>query len=142
MKITGEAEKPSIKLASEPMMPEDEILSQLLFNKNISEISGFEALQLASAVRTLTTGGSGFMDKGRGSLGVDTLDVNGDENTGGSVKMGKHISEDVYVEVETGLTSGDSQVKVEMDITDNISVESRVDQKSNTGFGLNWKFDY
>ncbi len=142
LKISGDAEKPDIKLESEPMMPDDEILAQLLFNKDISEISGFEALQLASAIRTLTTGGSGMMDKTRGALGVDTIDFNGDEGTGGSVTVGKHISEDVYVEVISGMTSGDSQVKVEMDITDNISVESRVDQESNTGAGLNWKFDY
>jgi len=142
LQISGEAENPEIELLSEPMMPNDEILSRLLFNKDISEISSFEALQLASAVRTLTTGGSGFMDKTRGSLGVDTIDFNGDEGTGGSVKVGKHISEDVYVEVESGLTSGESEIKVEMDVTDHISVESRVDQESNTGVGVNWKFDY
>ncbi|MFK5986691.1 MAG: translocation/assembly module TamB domain-containing protein [Pseudomonadota bacterium] len=142
LKITGEAENPDIKLESEPMMPDDEILARLLFNKDISEISGFEALQLASAVRTLATGGSGAMDKARGAIGVDTLDFNGDEGTGGSVKVGKHISEDVYVEVESGMTSGDSQVRVEMEMSDHISIESRVDQESNTGFGVNWKFDY
>ena len=141
--ITGLAEKPKIKLSSQPSLPDDEILARLLFNKDISKLSTFETIQLASAVRTLATGGSGFMDKTRNTLGVDTLDFKGDDGTGSgsSVTVGKHISDNVFVEVESSMTSG-SKVKVEMDVSDKISVESRVDQKSNTGFGINWKFDY
>lgn|GEM_PF-2836106 len=142
IKVSGSADKPNLKLESEPVLPQDEVLARLLFDKELSDISGFQALQLASAVRTLATGGTSVMDDTRSSLGVDTLDFNGDEASGNSVKAGKYISEDVFVEVESGSASGSSKVRVEMDLTPRISVDSTVDEKSNTGFGVNWNYDY
>jgi len=142
IKLSGSTDKLNLRLESEPMLPQDEILARLLFDKELSDISGFQALQLASAVRTLTTGGTGLMDETRNSLGIDTLDFNGDEVSGNSVKAGKYIREDVFVEVESGMSSGSSKVRVEMNLNPHISVDSTVDQESNTGFGLNWKLDY
>lgn len=142
IKLTGTPEDMQLKLESEPMLPQDEVLSRILFDKDLSDISGFQALQLASALRTLTTGGAGFSDVTRNSIGLDSLDINGDDSSGKSVKAGKYISENVFVEVESGVSSGSSTVKVEMELTPRISVDSTVDEKSNTGFGVNWKIDY
>lgn len=138
LNIKGPAQKPKLELTSEPVIPQDEILARLLFDKDIKDLSAIQAVQLAAAVKNLASGGAGFADSTREGLGVDTLDV----NTSGSVTAGKQISDKVYVEVESGFASGGSTVRVEMEMTDQITVESSVDQSSNTGFGVNWKFDY
>ncbi|MBF0265863.1 MAG: translocation/assembly module TamB domain-containing protein, partial [Gammaproteobacteria bacterium] len=137
LNLSGDTKKIKFNLSSEPLIPKDEILSQLLFGKDKQSISAVQALQLVSAIKTLTTGGSGFMDNTRQKLGIDSLDIGGD-----SVKAGKHINERVYMEVEQDLTSGDSAITVEIEVKKNISVESKIDQSSSTGIGVNWKYDY
>jgi len=49
--ITGDVSKPKITLTSEPSLPNDEILSQLLFGQEIAKISPLQAIELA---KTLT----------------------------------------------------------------------------------------
>jgi autotransporter translocation and assembly factor TamB len=60
----------------------------------------------------------------------------------GSVKAGKYLREDIFVEVESGLGEAGNKARVAWELTPNISVESSVDEKSNSAFDLNWKFDY
>ena len=57
IKISGTAAKPVITLSSNPALPQDEILSQVLFGASASQLSGLEAAQLASAVAGLSGGG-------------------------------------------------------------------------------------
>jgi translocation and assembly module TamB len=47
-------DKPRISFASTPPYPQDEVLAHVLFNKNASQLSRFEALQLANSIRELT----------------------------------------------------------------------------------------
>ena len=142
LRVTGPVDAIKITLDSEPSMPQDEVLARLLFDKKLEEISAVQAIQLAAAVRTLTSGGTSLLGRTRGALGLDTLDVGGSESGGASVKAGKYLSENVYLEVESGITDASSKVRVEMDLTPQISVETQVDQDSNSAFGINWKFDY
>ncbi|MCA1749912.1 MAG: translocation/assembly module TamB domain-containing protein, partial [Sphingomonadales bacterium] len=51
--IGGNALDPEIRLASVPALPESELLSRLLFGTSITNLSAFEAIQLAAAVASL-----------------------------------------------------------------------------------------
>src|SRR5690606_31133452 len=76
--ITGRASAPRVGFSSTPELPEDEVLSRLLFNKATAELSPGEAIQLAQAVAQLTGvtgGGDGLVENLRRKLGVDVLDV-------------------------------------------------------------------
>ena len=55
IRVTGNAEKPEIGFTSVPALPEDELLSRLLFGTSITSLSAPEALQLASAVAALNS---------------------------------------------------------------------------------------
>ena len=57
-------------------MPEDEVLSHVLFNRDTSSISPYQAYQIAMAARQLSGGlnGPGFMFQLRQAIGVDTLE--------------------------------------------------------------------
>src|SRR5690606_38271345 len=59
IRVTGTAAEPKIALTSTPALPQDEILSQVLFGRSAAQLSPFEAAQLASAVASLA-GGGGF----------------------------------------------------------------------------------
>jgi len=140
--LHGPANSPKLTLESEPSLPQDEILARLLFDRHLEEISAFQALSLAAAVRSLTTGGTDLMGQARGSLGLDALDFRGDGGGSGAVKAGKYLREDIFLEVESGIGETGNKARVEWELTPNISVESSVDEKSNSAFGINWKLDY
>jgi translocation and assembly module TamB len=59
IRVTGTAARPEIVLTSTPALPQDEILSQVLFGRSASQLSAFEAAQLAAGVAALA-GGGGF----------------------------------------------------------------------------------
>src|SRR3546814_1010386 len=46
--VTGNAQKPEISFTSIPALPEDELMSRLLFGTSITNLSAPEALQLAA----------------------------------------------------------------------------------------------
>src|SRR3546814_13058076 len=50
IRVTGRGQKPEIAFTSTPALPQDELLSRLLFGTSITNLSAPEALQLASAV--------------------------------------------------------------------------------------------
>src|SRR5690606_2009201 len=47
VRIRGTAAKPEITLTSSPVLPNDEVLSQVLFGRSASQLSPLEAAQLA-----------------------------------------------------------------------------------------------
>ncbi|CAK0762174.1 translocation and assembly module TamB [Gammaproteobacteria bacterium] len=146
LSVTGVATNPKVTLESQPSLPQDEILARLLFDREIKNISVLQALKLAMAVQTLAgrTGGRGLdlLGRTRDSLGLDTLDMDSKDSENKSVKAGKYLRENVYLEVESGLGNGASKARVEKEISRQLSVETSVDQDSNSSFGINWKVDY
>ncbi|MDX1540506.1 MAG: translocation/assembly module TamB domain-containing protein, partial [Geminicoccaceae bacterium] len=143
VRATGTPEDLEIRLTSEPEMPEDEVLSRLLFDRDLSEISPTEAASLALAVNRLRGGGGGLdiLGRARKALGVDTLDVGGAAGEE-SVKAGKYLSDDVYVEVEQGRAQNGGRARVELEVLPNVSIEADVGQDSRSGVGVKWQYDF
>ena len=99
VRITGTAARPDIKLTSIPVLPQDEILSRVLFGVSASQLSPFEAAQLASALAGLATGG-GFDVLGslRQFAGLDRLALGGTA-AGASISGGKYLTDNIYLEL-------------------------------------------
>jgi translocation and assembly module TamB len=142
--VSGPATNPTIELSSTPVLPQDEILSRLLFNKNRASLSPVEALQLANALSTLRGGGSNFMAKLRRTLGVDVLRVGSGSGgeTAPSLEAGKYVTDRIYVGVKQGADPGSSAVSVEVDVFNNVSVGSEIRQDGGNRVGLKYKWDY
>lgn len=102
--ITGTSNAPIISFSSVPAMPQDEVLSRLLFGSSITQLSAPEALQLASAVASLR-GGKGGLDPinaVRKAAGLDRLRIlPADQTTGQgtAIGAGKYITRKIYVEL-------------------------------------------
>ncbi|HYD27585.1 translocation/assembly module TamB domain-containing protein, partial [Brevundimonas sp.] len=80
IRVTGTAARPQLTLTSQPVLPQDEILAQILFGRSASQLSGVEAAQLASSVASVA-GGGGFDVIGnlRELAGLDRLAFGSDE---------------------------------------------------------------
>jgi translocation and assembly module TamB len=142
--VSGSASEPEIELASDPPLPQDAILSRLLFGKDPADLGTLEAAQLATALAQLTGGGlagGGFMERVRNLIGVDVLRLGGADGET-AVSAGTYLSQDVFVGVEQGTTAESGAVRMELGVTDNISVESNVDAAGDTNVGIQFKWDY
>ena len=140
--VTGLATDPIFELTSEPALPTDEILSDLLFERDSASITPAQALRLAAAVRTLEGGGFDAMGQLREAIGVDTIDVGGDNPDDASASVGKYIADGVFLEFERGLSTGTNRARVEVELTPNISVNTEMTDDSQTSVGLEWRWDY
>jgi translocation and assembly module TamB len=57
IRIQGTAAKPQIVLSSVTVLPNDEVLAQVLFGSSAAQLSPLQAAQLASALSALASGG-------------------------------------------------------------------------------------
>lgn len=140
--VSGSASDPEVTFSSNPELPEEEVLAQLLFGRQLDQLSAFQALQLANAVATLAgRGGDGIVSRLRQGFGLDDLDVQTDDAGNAQLKAGKYLSENLYSEVVVDQT-GKSQINLNLDVTDNLTVKGRVGADGNTGIGLFFEKDY
>ena len=144
--VSGRSSAPEIAFTSTPDLPRDEILSRILFDKGAGELTAMEAAQLANTLAQLSgkggLGGVGVLDAIQKSLGLDVLQVGTAQSGATTVAAGKYIQKGVYVGVEQGTLASDSSVKVEIEITPQISVDTRIGQDASGDVGVNWKWDY
>lgn len=140
--LAGPASSTTLTLSSDPDMPQDEILSRILFGKAQGNLSTLEALQLAGAAAELSGKGGGLDVVGsfRRSLGADVLRVEGGE-AGPNVEVGKYLAEGVYVGTKRGPTPGSSGVEVEIELTPYLKVTSESNEVDNKA-GVQFKWDY
>ncbi|WP_262422125.1 translocation/assembly module TamB domain-containing protein [Brevundimonas denitrificans] len=138
VRVTGTAASPEIELTSTPQLPQDEILSQVLFGRSASQLSAFEAAQLASGVASLA-GGGGFDVLGnlREFAGLDRLSFGGDASAL-TVAGGRYLTDNVYFEVIGGGEAGGA-VQVEWQVRRNIAVTSRVGGDGDARLAIRWR---
>ncbi|MGE0741653.1 MAG: translocation/assembly module TamB domain-containing protein [Hyphomonadaceae bacterium] len=113
IRLLGTAREPEITFTSDPALPEDEILPQVLFGRSVADLSAFEAAQLAASLATLS-GRTSFdlMDAARAAVGLDRFNVRQGEDGGILVAGGVYLTRDVYVEVaRTGLGQAETRVE-------------------------------
>ena len=144
--IRGLASQPEIRLSSVPSLPQDEILSRILFGASISDLSAPEAVQLAGAVAALQSGGSSALDpigSIRDALGVDRLRLQSGEGPEGGtgIAAGEYIGRRTYVEIATD-TEGNSATQVEYALTRAFSLLGRVATFGGNSIGVRVSNDY
>jgi translocation and assembly module TamB len=144
VQIKGTAAKPEISLTSTPVLPNDEVLSQVLFGSSASQLQPLEAAQLASALSALA-GGGGFDVVGnlRGFARLDRLALGGGGGSqpGVTVSGGKYLTDDVYLEVTGGGREGPS-AQVEWRIGKALSIISKLaTSQGDSRLAIRWRKD-
>lgn len=118
--VGGTGLRPDISFNSVPALPEDELLSRILFGTSITNLSAPEALQLASAVGSLQgNGGLDPINAVRRAAGLDRLRIIAADPTQGqgtSIAAGKYLTRKTYVELITD-GQGYSATRIEYQVT-------------------------
>jgi translocation and assembly module TamB len=141
VRVTGTAAEPIVALSSTPQLPQDEILSQVLFGRSASQLSALEAAQLASALSSLATGGGFDVIGGLRELaGLDRLSLGGGAG-GPTIAGGKYLTEDVYLEIIGGGREGPA-AEVEWRVRRNLSIVSRVGGESGTRLSVRYRRNF
>jgi translocation and assembly module TamB len=130
IRVAGRAQRPEISFTSTPALPQDELLSRLLFGTSITNLSAPEALQLAAAVASLNNSGGGLdpINAVRAATGLDRLRIVPADITTGqgtAIAAGKYLGRRVYVEVVTD-ARGYSATIVEYQISRWLSLLSSI----------------
>lgn len=140
--VEGPADTIDVRFESSPELPQDEVLAQLLFGRDLSSISPLQAVQLASAVATLAgSGNGGIVNSLREGLDLDDLDLVTDEDGNAAVRAGKYISENVYTDITVG-ANGTSEINLNIDINDNFTARGSVASDGETSVGIFFERDY
>src|SRR5690606_38081915 len=140
--IDGDARDPEITFASDPDMPQEEVLSQLLFGRGLDRITPLQAAQLANAVAVLAgRGGAGIVGRLRESVGLDDLDLATDDEGNVTVRAGKYLSENIYTDVAVG-SDGTSTIELNLDITPELTARGSIDSDGTSAIGLFYERDF
>ena len=162
--ITGFADAPKFEFSSTPMLPQDQILAQLLFGQSAASLSALQAAELGAALASLSGvggGGPGVLSKLQKTLGLDRLSVGanntsnatGTESSGAAVAAGRYVSKRIYIEGKQS-TTGTSQVQVDVDLTKHLKLQTRLGNGSaitqgttpendpGSSIGLSYQFEY
>ena len=159
LRVGGYADMPTLTLESTPELPQDEVLSHLLFGATVTQLTALQLAQMGAAVATLGGiggGGGGPLLAVQRSLGLDRLAISGsgtEGTTGATVEAGRYVSRRVYVGTKQS-TTGAAQALVEVDITKGLKLHTTLgtgagnaqgstttDQAGST-VGLAYEFEY
>lgn len=140
--IDGELRDPEISFESSPDMPQEEVLSQLLFGRGLDSISALQAAQLANALAVLAgRGGVGIIGNLREQTGLDDLDLQSDDEGNISVRAGKYLSKNLYTDVQVG-DEGTSSINLNLDVTQELTARGSVGSDGNSSIGLFYERDF
>lgn len=144
--ITGTGQRPNIAFTSTPALPQDEVLSRLLFGSSPANLSATEAIQLAAALNGLRGGGGGLnpLGKLRSATGFDRLRILGADSATGrgtALAAGKYLTDDIYIEIVTD-ARGFTATQIEIALTRALSLLSSTGSFGGSNVSLRYSRDY
>lgn len=144
--VSGQAMDPQIAFSSVPNLPQDEVLSRILFGSSIGNLSTMQAVQLAASLNSLRGSGGGLnpLGKLRSASGVDRLRILGaddSEGRGTALAAGQYLTDDIYVEFITD-ARGFAATQLEVSLTPALSVLSQAGGSGSTNVNVRYRKDY
>ena len=146
LNVTGSAQKPQIAFTSQPALPQDEIISRILFGSSVQNLSAIQAIQLASSLNSLRGGSGGLNPLGKlqSATGFDSINILGaDKNTGRgtALAVGKYLTDDIYLQVITD-SKGFTATQIEIALSRSLSILSQAGSFGETNVNLRYSKDY
>ncbi|MGB3554634.1 MAG: translocation/assembly module TamB domain-containing protein, partial [Jannaschia sp.] len=140
--VEGPADDIDITFGSSSNIPQEEILAQIFFGRDLSQLSPLQAIQLANSIAVLSgRGSSGLLDRLRGGAGLDDLDITTDGEGNTAVRAGKYLSDNVYTDVQVD-QDGDASISLNLDLTPDVTIRGSTGAKGNSTLGIFYERDY
>jgi hypothetical protein len=147
IRLTGTLKEPEITLSSDPQLAESDIMSLLMFGKQMGELDTSQTglVQQRTAEILMVYGAVKLQEQMSKQMGVDILTVqqskrNPDES---ALVVGKYLNNRTLIRYEQNLeNSGAFLINLEYILTKRLKLETFVDQASTTGVEINWSKDY
>ncbi len=144
VQVSGPAQDPQISLSSSPSLPEEEIISRILFGRSIGSLSAFQAVQLVDAIAQFSGAfgrDGGVFARVRRLVGVDDLDIQQNATGGTTIGIGKRVTDNINVGVSTE-TDGTTRVTLDVDLTKNLKAQVDGGADGSGSVGLNFEKEY
>ncbi len=141
--IEGRVSRPQFTFLSVPALPQEDILSRLLFGKELNQISVGQSLQLAAALASINgQKGLNITDKIRTSFGLDSLELKENKNemdgrTSQAVSIGKEFG-NVRISIDQAITTGTSKASVSTALSPHLNLDVDIGGSESSGVGLSW----
>jgi translocation and assembly module TamB len=144
--VSGRAFNPQIEFKSVPSLPQDEVLSRILFGSSIENLSAIQAVQLATSLNSLRATGGGInpLGKLRSAAGIDRLRILSPDEASGrgtALAAGQYLTDDIYVELITD-ARGFTATQLEVSVTRWLSVLSQAGGSGVNSLNIRIKKDY
>ncbi len=146
--VKGPIERPVISFRSNPLLSQREILSYILFNRGISDITKAEGDQLTQSFVALQASedeGDDFLTRLRNNIGIDRLDFDADTASNElSLQVGKYITRNILVSINKSITDINNRIAIEANLRYNLKLKAEKDMSKNGQMrtSLKWKKDY
>lgn len=142
VQVSGNVSAPEITISSTPELPQDEVLARILFDRPLAELSALQVARLAAAAAELTgRGGLSFWERLRRNTGLDDLDFRTEADGETALRAGKYLQDNLYSTIEVN-SRGESEVSLNLDISDALRARTTLDLRGNTSIGLFYEKDY
>jgi len=145
--LKGGIQDPKIALRSTPPLPQQGILSLILFGTAPTEITPSQDEVLEKSLEDLKRGykGPGALSKIQKQLFIDRIDISRNRRGRGeetSVRVGKYLTDNLYFSFNKGIGDDEGSVSLEAKITDNVKLEVEGGYENAGQVSLIWKHDY
>lgn len=144
--VTGRATDPRVNFTSTPALPDDEILSRVLFGSSIANLSAIQAVQLASSLNALraTSGGLNPLGRLRSATGISRLSILAPDEVSGrgtALAAGQYLTDNIYIELITD-ARGFTATQLEVSLTRWLSLLSQAGGSGANSVNLRIRKDY
>jgi len=142
--VTGTAQSPHVKLASNPVVPDGEKLSWLVLGHGLEDSSNSEFGVLQTAAGALLEAGDSvtLQQKIAHSAGLEEFSLKG---TGGLestvLSLGKRLSSRAYLSYEQGLAGAGSLIKINYELSKRLSVKAQAGASPSVDLFYTFSFD-
>ncbi len=144
--IGGSLRDMRLSLESDPVMDTPDIISYLVFGQPMDSIQNQQAFNSERAALRLT--GELAAHELRNIIGevklIDTFSMNlGDDDSGGSISLGKYVTPNVVVTFQRGFTAADPRfMQVNYSINRFLQIEAQIGDEKNDGVDVIWDFEF
>ena len=139
--LRGPLNAPVLTFQSTPALPTSSVLARILFNKEVSELSAPQIVQLADSIVSLSGGAApSVLESIRKSIGVDRLTIVSGESDNIAVHIGKYLAEGVMITLSQSAES--SQVIVEVELKGGFVLQAETQEDDQGKFSLKWNMNY